>query len=140
MVYLMVGMGALLIFCGMVWSAARIEANTPICIMAIGMVLIFTSMAFAHDHDRPGLGDWYSGLRSGRGPCCDGPGKDATHLESDDWESRDGHYRVRIEGKWLDVPDDAVLKEPNKDGRTLVWLWRMMGEPQVRCFIPGALT
>ena len=23
-----------------------------------------------------------------------------------------GHYRVRIDGEWLDVPDDAVITEP----------------------------
>ena len=98
------------------------------------------SVAFAHDHDRPGLSDWYTSLRSGHGPCCDGPGKDATHLESDDWETKDGHYRVRINKKWLDVPDTAVLKEPNKDGRTLVWLFYISGDPVVRCFIPGSMT
>ena len=134
------GIGALLIAGGMVWSAFRLDSNAPIAIMIVGIILILCSAAFAHDHDRPGLSDWYSGLRSGHGPCCDGPGKDAKHLESDDWESKDGHYRVRIEKKWIDVPDSAVLKEPNKDGRTLVWLFWINGEPMVRCFIPGMMT
>jgi hypothetical protein len=25
-----------------------------------------------------------------------------------DWESLGGHYRVRLENNWIDVPDDAV--------------------------------
>ena len=38
-----------------------------------------------------------------------------------DWESESGHYRVRIEGEWVDVPDEAVITEPNRVGRTMVW-------------------
>ena len=37
-----------------------------------------------------------------------------------DWESKDGHYRVRLEGQWIDVPDD-VITVPNRFGRTMVW-------------------
>jgi len=93
-----------MIICGMIWLTIRIDSNTALAILVAGCVVIMASVAFAHDHDRPGLNDWYTGLRSGHGPCCDGPGKDATHLESDDWETKDGHYRVRINKKWLDVP------------------------------------
>jgi hypothetical protein len=59
--------------------------------------------AGAHDHARPGLDGWYSNLKSGKGPCCDGPGVDALHLSDVDWESRDGGYRVRIDGEWVDA-------------------------------------
>jgi hypothetical protein len=31
-----------------------------------------------------------------------------------------GHYQVRIENEWLEVPDDAVITEPNKFGRAMV--------------------
>jgi len=41
-------------------------------------------------------------------------------------------------GEWLDVPNDAVLTEPNRDGRTLVWIFHTNGRAVVRCFIPGA--
>jgi len=34
---------------------------------------------------------------------------------------KDGHYRVRLEGEWVMVPDDAVITEPNRAGRTMVW-------------------
>lgn len=96
--------------------------------------------ASAHDHNRPELDSWYPTLKSGRGPCCDGPGVDAKFLADKDWESRDGHYRVRLDGKWIDVPDEAVLKEPNKDGRTLVWPMKYMdGSTHIRCFIPGSM-
>lgn len=109
-------------------------------ILVVATVVGLLAVAFAHDHNRPGLNDWYTGLKSGRGPCCDGPGVDAKFLADKDWESRDGHYRVRIDGEWIDVPDEAVLKEPNKDGRTLVWPMKYLdGSTQIRCFIPGSM-
>jgi hypothetical protein len=50
-------------------------------------------------------------------------------------------YGVRIEGNWYDVPDDAIINEPNRNGRTIVWpmhVWE--GEKltiAIRCFMPG---
>lgn len=94
----------------------------------------------AHDHNRPGLDSWYAGLRSGKGPCCGGPSVDATTLDGPDWEAKDGRYRVRLKGRWHDVPPDAVLNEPNKDGRTLVWPIEGWGGMTIRCFMPGSMT
>jgi hypothetical protein len=109
-------------------------------VLLIGLIF-YPALVRAHDHGRPGLDSWYQGLKSkGGGPCCDGPGKDATHLADADWESKDGRYRVRVEGEWLDVPNDTVLTEPNRDGRTLVWIYHANGRPIVRCFIPGMMT
>jgi hypothetical protein len=36
-------------------------------------------------------------------------------------ESGNGHYRVRLDGEWVDVPDEAVITEPNRVGRTIAW-------------------
>lgn len=111
--------------------------------------------AFAHDHNRPDLDNWYKDLHSKGGAwCCDGPKKDALHLRDADWENVDGHYRVRVpkdidafqdalKGKavdtmWMDVPDEAVIEKPNLDGTTLVWPTYGY-EPKVRCFMPGAM-
>jgi hypothetical protein len=33
-----------------------------------------------------------------------------------DWDTKDGHYRVRLEGEWIDVPEDALITEPNRAG------------------------
>lgn len=117
--------------------------NLGPAIVTIGVVILLVLLvapARSHDHTRPGLDGWYSGLKSGKGPCCDGPGVDALYLAEVDWESKDGRYRVRIDGEWVEVPDDAVLTEANRDGRTLVWpTWRD-GRRAVRCFIPGMMT
>lgn len=87
------------------------------------------------------LHGWFESLHSGKGPCCSDA--DGTALSDVDWESRDGHYRVRIEGLWWDVPDDAVIKEPNRAGRTMVWpvYFRAPGSLriEIRCFMPGTM-
>lgn len=111
-------------------------------------ILLATTTATAHDHSHPELNGWYQSLHSGKGPCCDG--SDATRVEDADWESRDGHYRVRLpgacsaeatcEGVWVDVPDSAVVDGPNRDGRTLVWPLRGYMGMSVRCFMPGSMT
>ena len=99
--------------------------------------------AHAHDHSRPELNSWFEGLKSGKGPCCSGA--DGTALSDADWEVRDGHYRVRIHRQWWDVPEQAVIKEPNRANQTMVWPayeWTV-GKPlriDIRCFMPGAMT
>jgi hypothetical protein len=89
------------------------------------------------------LKNWFESLRSGKGPCCSDA--DGTALSDVDWETKDGRYRVRIEGQWWDVPDEAVVKEPNRAGRTMVWpvYHRGLDVPlrvDIRCFMPGSMT
>ena len=57
-----------------------------------------------------------------------------------DWESQGGHYRVHLENNWIDVPDDAVITEPNRAGRTMLWPMRDDNQISIRCFIPGSMT
>jgi len=84
------------------------------------------------------LKQWFDSLKSGKGPCCSDA--DGTALSDVDWESSNGHYRVRIEGEWVEVPDDAVITEPNRVGRTMVWPIRGYGGLTIRCFMPGSMT
>jgi hypothetical protein len=45
-----------------------------------------------------------------------------------------------VDTEWVDVPDEALLEEPNLSGGTLVWpMYGYMGNT-VRCFMPGSLT
>jgi hypothetical protein len=122
--------------------------NRACQLIAIGMALACVALLIAaitvapvrgHEHSRPDLDGWFGSLRSGLGPCCGGPKVDATTLDDNDWDAKDGHYRVRVEGEWVDVDDEAVLKEPNRAGRTMVWLGFRDGKPFVRCFMPGAM-
>jgi hypothetical protein len=91
------------------------------------------------------LHDWFEHLASGKGLCCsyaDG------HVVTDaDWETKDSHYRVRVPRAagskdmiWVDVPDEAVITEPNKAGRTMVWPLYGYEGVSIRCFMPGSMT
>lgn len=80
---------------------------------------------------------WFDQLGSGRGLCCSFA--DGRAIEDVDWDSQDGHYRVRLQGEWVIVPEDAVVTEPNKFGRAVVWPYmNTKGVTQIRCFLPGA--
>jgi hypothetical protein len=94
--------------------------------------------ALAHDPSRPELNGWFNKLASGRGLCCSLT--DGVTVADPDWESRDGRYRVRLYGEWIDVPDDALITEPNRAGRTMVWPMLFNGEISVRCFMPGSMS
>jgi hypothetical protein len=86
----------------------------------------------------PEMKAWFDGLRSGKGPCCSDA--DGSAVSDVDWETRNGHYRVRIDNDWVDVPDEAVITEPNRVGRTMVWPIRGYLGVTVRCFMPGSMT
>ena len=105
-------------------------------------ILLVNPSAQARDLDgryaNSPLHDWFEQLASRKGPCCSDA--DGRSLSDVDWESRNGHYRVQIDGEWVDVPEDAVITEPNRAGRTMVWPIWSDGRPKVRCFMPGSMT
>jgi len=92
----------------------------------------------------PVLHQWFDKLASGKGLCCSFA--DGARVEDVDWDAArdaDGNvrYRVRLDGQWIDVPDAAVVTEPNKFGPAVVWPYQdIEGKTQIRCFIPGAGT
>jgi hypothetical protein len=99
--------------------------------------LLLCSPALAHDPGHPELNEWFNRLTSGRGLCCSFA--DCFAVSDVDWESKDGHYRVRLENMWINVPDDALITEPNRVGRTMVWPLRFEGQILIRCFMPGSM-
>jgi hypothetical protein len=109
--------------------------------LAIATLLVAGQPAHARDPEgkyaKSPLHGWFEQLASKKGRCCSDA--DGMSLSDVDWKSHDGHYRVQIDGEWVDVPDDAVVKEPNRAGRTMVWPTWLDGHPQVRCFIPGIM-
>jgi len=91
------------------------------------------------------LHDWFEHLASGKGLCCSYA--DGYVVTDADWETKDSHYRVRvpkvassIDMVWVDVPDEAVITEPNKAGRTMVWPLYGSEGVSIRCFMPGSMT
>jgi hypothetical protein len=106
---------------------------------AFGLMLL-AMPAVARDDGRYAnspLKPWFESLRSEFGPCCSD--SDAFAVFDPDWESESGHYRVRIDGEWVVVPDGAVITQPNRAGRTMAWKHYIDGHPRVRCFMPGSM-
>jgi hypothetical protein len=112
-----------------------------IAVALIASTAALAGVATARDDGRYAnspLKSWFDSLKSGKGPCCSDA--DGSAVADVDWESKDGHYRVRLHGQWIDVPDDAVITEPNRAGRTMVWpMWGTVGIT-IRCFLPGSMT
>ncbi len=122
---------------------------------ALALIALVAPLGYARDRGQfvntnADLKAWFDGLRSGKGPCCSDA--DGSALSDADWESKDGHFRVRVprlgyvldgqqqELVWVDVPEEAVISEPNRVGRTMVWpVYGYMGVT-IRCFMPGSMT
>jgi hypothetical protein len=115
-----------------------------LCKLGVLLVaLVLPSTTQARDRGQyagstPEMKAWFDGLRSGKGPCCSDA--DGSAVSDVDWQTHDGHYQVRIDGEWVDVPDEAVITVPNKIGRTMVWPIRGYRGLTVRCFLPGSMT
>jgi hypothetical protein len=126
-------------------TCRAVRWKTPVRI-ACALLLSASAAPSMHARDldgryaaqNPELHQWFEGLRSGKGPCCSDA--DGTALSDVDWETAGNHYRVRIDGAWLDVPDEAVITEPNRIGRTMVWPIRGYLGVTIRCFMPGSMT
>jgi hypothetical protein len=106
----------------------------------IASATVFAGSATARDDGRyadSALKPWFDSLRSAKGLCCSDA--DGSVVSDVDWESKDGHYRVRLEGQWIDVPDDAVVTAPNRAGRTMVWPVKGASGISIRCFLPGSM-
>jgi hypothetical protein len=112
-----------------------------ICLAVAVLAAAVVGNAMARDDGRYAgspLKSWFDTLRSGRGLCCSDA--DGFAVADPDWESKNGHYRVRLEGEWILVPDDAVITEPNRAGRTMVWPIKDSLGTSIRCFLPGSMT
>jgi len=105
------------------------------------LLVVPTGTLLARDDGRYSnspLKPWFDSLKSRLGPCCSDA--DGVAVADPDWESKDGHYRVRLEGQWITVPDEAVITEPNRAGRTMVWPMKGTTGITIRCFMPGSMT
>ena len=81
-------------------------------------------------------------MADGKGiPCC--ATADGTVPDEFTWDMGAKHYRVKVYGRWITVPDAAVIKGPNQLGHAVVWIAYddpvYEAEPilSVRCFLPG---
>lgn len=113
----------------------------PCAAMMLGLTVLLATSALARDDGRYAnspLKPWFESLHSEFGQCCSDA--DGYVVADVDWESDKGRYRVHLDGEWVLVPEGAVITEPNKIGRTMVWKHYIDGHPRVRCFMPGSMT
>jgi hypothetical protein len=109
------------------------------------VLLYLTFGAVARDDGRyqnvdPNIKTWIRGLTDKKGNgCCDTADGYPAEVE---WDNDSGSYRVRIDGQWHVVPDDAVIETPNRLGYAMVWYYHSHNGHQfilkIRCFLPGA--
>lgn len=111
---------------------------------SIWIVWFFLSLP-GHARDLDGkykdspLHAWFDSLASKKGLCCSFA--DGVMLTDDqiDTDTDGQHYKVKMDGEWITVPDEALITEPNKFGRPVVWPYKdAEGKTQIRCFMPGA--
>jgi hypothetical protein len=95
-----------------------------------------------YDHIDLATRQWFRSQKSPKTgmSCCDE--SDGTYAEE---QIREGIYWTRCaEGKcpiaqWTPVPDDVVIREPNRNGAPVLW-WRWEGgAPLIYCYAPGPL-
>jgi len=115
----------------------RIGFGLPLGVVVACLVGSATARDLDGRYANSPLKSWFDRLTSGKGLCCSVA--DGENVADPDWESKDGHYRVRLENQWVDVPDDAVVTEPNRAGRTMVWPLRSGDQISIRCFMPGSM-
>jgi hypothetical protein len=128
----------------------------PVLLAALAVFVGWVFLSFwplrpAHARDLGGkyanspLKSWFDQLASKKGLCCSFA--DGFSLADVDWDVdcataagiEQCRYRVRIDGEWMDVPDEAVITEPNRYGTAVVWPYKdASGTTQIRCFMPGA--
>ena len=106
-----------------------------VAVAVVCTTVLAPNQLYARDDGRfanSSLKEWFDHLASRNGLCC---------AFADDWDTQDGHYRVRIQGEWIVVPDAAVVTEPNRFGPAVVWPYiDRFGTTRIRCFMPGAGT
>lgn len=117
-----------------------------VCAALCGLFLLALAHANWTGPTDAKLHAWFDQLASGKGLCCSFA--DGLALDDPDWgmesvAGADGKsqvivYWVKIEGQKIDVPPEALVTEPNKFGRAVVWPLRDSGGHwTVRCFMPG---
>ena len=122
--------------------AVIMMGRLTIAIAVVCITAFVPNHSYARDDGRfanSPLKEWFDRLASKNGLCC--AFADGVSVQDVDWDTQDGHYRVRLQGEWIVVPDAAVVTEPNRFGPAVVWPYNdRYGDTRIRCFMPGAGT
>ena len=118
-------------------------------LVGITLLMLVASPVLARDNGQfaqssPEICQWFRSQTSPKTGihCCSEA--DGTYAEED---IRDGHYWTRFpqsNGEWMQVPDDVVIKDPNRNGAPVVWWYYdfASGNGQravkIRCYAVGS--
>jgi hypothetical protein len=114
----------------------------------IALLVLVASPAIARDNGRyaqvdPKIRQWFRNQLSPKtgGNCCD----EAAGVYAEE-DIRGEHYWTRFpqsNGEWMQVPDDVVINDPNRNGAPVVW-WYYERNPvskqrelKIRCYAVG---
>src|SRR5258708_22909727 len=114
----------------------------------IALLVLVASPVIARDNGQyaqvdPKVREWFRNQLSPKtgGNCCNEA--DGVYAEED---VRGEHYWTRFpqsNGEWMQVPDDVVIKDPNRNGAPVVW-WYFERNPvsrerelKIRCYAVG---
>ncbi len=112
--------------------------TTAIAVLSLSMAASARDPDGKYSQANPEMHRWFEQLKSEKGELCCAL-SDGNTLRDTDWRSQNGHFQVFMENEWVNVPDAAVVKAPNRFGRTVVWPYHEDGRPTVRCFMPGSM-
>ena len=87
----------------------KVVALTALCV-----TVVVPNHSYARDDGRfanSPLKEWFDRLASRNGLCC--AFADGVSVQDVDWDTQDGHYRVRIQGELIVVPDAAAARSAN---------------------------
>jgi len=114
--------------------------------LIVSAVLVSGAVSHARDngqysHLSRDIKAWVEKLTDQAGVnCCSTA--DGVRPREVEWDISKNYYRVKVDGKWLVVPDSAVVRGPNRLGHAVVWLYYEFEIDEhtyayVRCFLPG---
>ncbi|XUM19459.1 hypothetical protein ACRAVF_17055 [Bradyrhizobium oligotrophicum S58] len=86
------------------------------------------------DNVPPDIRAWFKSVIAPNGvPCCDiSDGHRTTY------DVRGGTYWVPIEGRWMAVPERAIIRDRgNPIGEAVVWYVHHRGDIIISCFVPA---
>jgi hypothetical protein len=106
------------------------------------LLLLLCIPALARDNGQysqapPEIRQWFREQKSpktGMICCSEADGSEAQE------DIRNGHYWTTwpaVAPVWYQVPDEVVIKDPNKVGHPVVWTYYERGEVRIRCYAPG---
>ena len=78
---------------------------------------------------------WFKSVTGPSGiPCCD-----VSDGHRTGYDMREGAYWVPVDGKWVPVPAQAVIRDTgNPIGDAVVWYTRFDDTVIIRCFVPAS--